>query len=109
VAVALAAGFGLSVTFVRLIFILLTFTSFIGPVLYVALWILIPAEKDGLSPLGRIVNVVETENETDVDARAPGPSSPSIFDRTLAWVKGLFQTPEKSEPPSSNRNPEPSA
>ena len=38
VSIALAEAFGVSVTFVRLGFIVATFISFIGPPLYLALW-----------------------------------------------------------------------
>lgn len=88
VAIALAEAFGLSVTFVRLVFILLTFTNFVGPILYAVLWVLLPAEKGGLSPIGRLLNAVESET----------PGSPSILERAMAWAKGLFGRTEAPPP-----------
>lgn len=76
VSIALAEAFGVSVTFVRLAFIVLTFISFIGPPLYVALWLLLPAEPGGLSPLGRVV--------------AGDHGEPSILERTLRATEGVF-------------------
>jgi len=95
VSVALAKGFELPVTFVRLGFIVLTFVSFIGPILYAALWVILPYEQGGASPLGSLI---------DGDA-----GQPSIFERLLNWVeiaieKGadLFRAKTDPTTPSSS-------
>ena len=78
VAVALAETLGVSVTFVRLVFIVLTFINLIGPVVYVLLWLVLPAESGGASPLGRLF------------AAAPGEDGErSILERLLAEIRGL--------------------
>lgn len=77
VASALAASSGFSVTLFRLGFVLLTFVSFIGPVLYVALWLVLPEEPGGVSPVGRF-----TRELTDEPAGASAP-----FDRFMSWLR----------------------
>ena len=94
VSIALAEAFGVSVTFVRLAFIVLTFISFIGPPLYVALWLLLPAEPGGLSPLGR---VVAGENGEPSILKRAIHATEGVFDRVATWFRG--ETP----PDSSNR------
>lgn len=95
VSIALAEAFGISVTFVRLAFIILTFISFIGPPLYLALWLLLPAEPGGISPLGRFVSgdeggpsILERVIRTTED----------LFARVAAWFRG-------DAPPSESDNP----
>ena len=85
VSIALAEAFGVSVTFVRLGFIVLTFISFIGPPLYLALWLLLPAEPGGLSPLGRVVT--GENGEPSILERAIHATT-DVFDRVAAWFRG---------------------
>jgi phage shock protein C len=59
VAAALAPALGVSVAAVRVAFIVLTFVHFLGPILYGALWLVIPFT----------------------------PGGPSPFERALAWVR----------------------
>ena len=89
VSTALAEAFGISVTFVRLAFIVLTFISFIGPPLYLALWVLLPAEPGGLSPLGRVVT--GENGEPSILERAIHATE-DVFDRVAAWFRG--ETPK---------------
>ncbi len=91
VSIALAEAFGISVTFVRLAFIVLTFISFIGPPLYVGLWLLLPAEPGGLSPLGRVVT--GENGEPSILERAIHATE-DVFDRVAAWFRG--KTPPDS-------------
>ena len=79
VSIALAEAFGVSVTFVRLAFIVLTFVNFIGPLIYVVLWALLPAEPHGLSPLGQLV--------TGKDGGAP-----SIFQQMVDTISGFLES-----------------
>ena len=97
VSIALAEAFGVSVTFVRLAFIVLTFISFIGPPVYVALWLLLPAEPGGLSPLGR---VVAGENGEPSILKRAIHATEGVFDRVATWFRG--ETPPDSSN-SSNR------
>jgi phage shock protein PspC (stress-responsive transcriptional regulator) len=53
VAAALAHPFALPVTAVRVGFIVLTFVTHLGPVIYGALWLLLPFSPGGRSPLER--------------------------------------------------------
>jgi len=62
VAIALAETLGVSVTFVRLVFVVLTFINFLGPVIYVTLWLLLPAESGGASHLAKLFSTVPGEN-----------------------------------------------
>ncbi len=64
VAACLAHNFRVSPTFVRLTFVLLTFVSFLGLVLYLALWAILP----------------------------PAPGQPSAFDRALDAFSKLFHS-----------------
>ena len=93
VSTALAEAFGISVTFVRLAFIVLTFISFIGPPLYLGLWLLLPAEPGGLSPLGRVVT--GENGEPSILERAIHATE-DVFDKVAAWFRG------KTPPDSSN-------
>lgn len=93
VATALAESFALPVTLVRLGFIVLTFMSFIGPVLYVVLWIICPFDPSESAPISRW-----TDGE---------PGAPSIGERLLdwaedaiAWLRGLLQSDTTTTPPS---------
>ncbi|GMR22427.1 MAG: hypothetical protein BMS9Abin37_0776 [Acidobacteriota bacterium] len=85
VSIAMAEAFGISVTFVRLAFIVLTFISFIGPPLYLVLWLLLPAEPGGLSPLGRVV--VGENGEPSILERTIHAAE-DVFDRVAAWFRG---------------------
>ena len=100
VSIALAEAFGISVTFVRLAFIVLTFISFIGPPLYVGLWLLLPAEPGGLSPLGRVVT---GENGEPSILERTIHATEDVFDRVAAWFRG--ETPPDT-PNGSNGDDE---
>jgi phage shock protein C len=79
VAVALAEVLGVSVTFVRLAFVILTFVNFLGPVIYVTLWLVLPAEPGESSPLGKVFAAVPGED-----------GEQSIFERLTAEVRSLY-------------------
>ena len=80
VAIALAEELGISVTFVRLVFVVLTFVNFLGPAIYVTMWLVLPAEPGGSSVLGRLC------------AAVPGDSGKgSIFERLLEEIRCLFR------------------
>ena len=98
VSVALAEAFGVSVTLVRVAFVVLTVTSFVGPLIYGALWILIPL--------------------TPADDWVPAPpgalhaGEPSIAERLVDWARDLservadwFRTTESTTPPSEPPTP----
>jgi len=89
VSIALAEGFGVSVTFVRLGFIVATFISFIGPPLYLALWLLLPAEPGGLSPLGRVVTG-DNGGPSILERAIHGTTD--VFDKVAAWFRGETRT-----------------
>jgi phage shock protein PspC (stress-responsive transcriptional regulator) len=55
VAAAVAPALGVSVAAVRVVFIVLTFVHVLGPVLYGALWLVIPFTPGGSAPLERFV------------------------------------------------------
>ncbi len=100
VSIALAEAFGISVTFVRLAFIVLTFISFIGPPLYLGLWLLLPAEPGGLSPLGRVVT--GENGEPSILERAIHTTE-DVFDRVAAWFRGKTPPDSPNSPNSPNR------
>ena len=80
VAAGLAHSLGISVTFLRLLFIVFTFASFIAPFVYAALWLLMPFEAGGTSPLGRFMRSVGgglDEHEGD----------PSLLERGIHWAR----------------------
>ena len=83
VAIALAEYFGISVTFVRLAFIVLTFLNFAGAFAYVVLWVVLPAEAKGSSPLVRAFSSLGGE------ARADGRS---IFEHWLERLRSFFRS-----------------
>lgn len=97
VSIALAEAFDVSVTFVRLGFIVTTFISFIGPPLYLALWLLLPAEPGGLSPLGRVVT--GENGEPSILERAIHATT-DVFDRVAAWFRGEKNGHNGDEEPS---------
>ena len=80
VAIALAESFGLSVTFFRLFFLVSTVVSFVGPLIYVALWLLLPFEKGGVSPLGQVVGAISSEK----------PGEPAPLERALVWSRQQY-------------------
>jgi phage shock protein PspC (stress-responsive transcriptional regulator) len=97
VAIALAESFGISVTFFRLFFLVSTFVSFVGPAIYVALWLLLPFERGGASPLGGLVGRVYDER--------PGSAAPLArflvwsrqqFDKLAEWFRSRTGTTEKA-------------
>lgn len=61
VAIALAETLGVSVTFIRLVFLVLAFVNFLGLAIYATMWLLLPAEPGGVSPLGRLFAAVPGE------------------------------------------------
>ena len=71
VASALAEYFTISVTFVRLVFVVTAFFNLIGVVAYGALWLLIPELPGGRSPIERGLAALRID---DIDGR-------SLFDR----------------------------
>jgi phage shock protein PspC (stress-responsive transcriptional regulator) len=78
VAIALAEELGVSVTFIRLLFVILTFINLLGPAIYVTMWLVLPAEPGGVSLLGRCF------------AAVPGDSGErSIFERLLERLRTL--------------------
>ncbi len=102
VSIALAEAFGISVTFVRLTFIVLTFLSFIGPPLYLALWLLLPAEPGGLSPLGSFVS---GDNGEPSILETAVQKTEDIFVRVAAWFRGKTP-PNGSDSPRSPDEPQ---
>ena len=100
VAIALAEVLGVSVTFVRLGFVILTFVNFLGPVIYVTLWLVLPAEPGRASPLGKVFAAVPGEN-----------GERSIFERLMEELHSLYgrirdyfrsRQKETPEPPEAN-------
>lgn len=79
VAIALAEALGVSVTFVRVVFIVLTFVNFLGPAIYGTMWLLLPAEPGSVSPLARLFAAVPGDN-----------GERSIFERILKEVRVLY-------------------
>ena len=78
VAIALAEELGISVTFIRLMFVIFTFINLLGPAIYVAMWLVLPAEPGGSSPLGRVFAAVPGDN-----------GEQSIFERLLEELRAL--------------------
>lgn len=74
VAIALAETFGLSVTLVRLLFIITSFINLIGVAAYALLWLTMPEEAGGTSLLGKLVGGVVGES---------GTGEGSIFERVV--------------------------
>ena len=95
VSVALAEAFDVSVTFVRLAFIVLTFASFAGPIIYLALWGLLPAEPGGVCPLGQFVSRKDGEPSILEQLIEQGRV---LFDRVVAWFRA-------SPPPNGSEEP----
>jgi phage shock protein PspC (stress-responsive transcriptional regulator) len=58
VAAAVAHAFALPVTAVRVGFIVLTFVHFLGPMVYGALWLIVPFAPGGVPPIERAVTAV---------------------------------------------------
>jgi phage shock protein PspC (stress-responsive transcriptional regulator) len=104
VAIGIAEAFGISVTFVRLAFIVLTFVSFIGPPLYLVLWLLIPAEPGGPSPLGRVVS--GDDGEASILERAVRATE-EVFARVAAWLRGETPPPESTNGPDEGGGSKP--
>jgi phage shock protein PspC (stress-responsive transcriptional regulator) len=100
VSIALAEAFGISVSFVRLTFVVLSFISFIGPPVYLALWLLLPAEPDGLSPLGRAVT---GDHGTPSILERGIEKIEILFGRVAAWLRG--ETPPASAGATATSNP----
>lgn len=77
VAIGLSHPLGVSVTFLRLLFVVLTFVSFIGPIVYMALWLLLPYEPGGVAPLARVVRSLDGEKGGET----------SLLERGLQWLR----------------------
>jgi hypothetical protein len=76
----LAEELGVSVTFIRLLFVILTFVNLLGPAIYVTMWLVLPADPGGVSLLGRLF------------AAVPGDSGErSIFERLLEGLRSLHR------------------
>lgn len=95
VSVALAEVFDVSVTFVRLAFIVLTFASFAGPIIYLALWVLLPAEPGGVCPLGQFVSGKDGEPSILEQLVEQGRV---LFDRVVAWFRASPPSNGSEEP-----------
>ena len=80
VAIALAEELGISVTFVRLVFVILTFANLLGPAVYVMMWLVLPAESGGASLLGKLFAAVPGDN-----------GERSIFERLLEELRSLYR------------------
>jgi phage shock protein PspC (stress-responsive transcriptional regulator) len=78
VAIALAEAFGVSVTFIRLVFLVLTFVNLLGPAIYGTLWLLLPAEPGRASILARVFAAVPGEKVER-----------SIFERVLEEIRAV--------------------
>ncbi len=110
VAVALAESIGVSVTLVRLTFIVATFVSFIGPAVYVTFWLLLPADRGGSSPLSRVVEAVAGAADGEASLlerlvrRARG-----LADNVIAWFKSKrrLEGDGSSEPTPANGSERP--
>jgi phage shock protein PspC (stress-responsive transcriptional regulator) len=106
VAIALAEALGISVTFVRVGFVILTFVNFLGPVIYVTLWLILPEEPGRASPLGKVISAVPGED-----------GERSIFERMMEELNSLygrmrdfFRSRQKKTPePPNGEAPEPSS
>jgi phage shock protein PspC (stress-responsive transcriptional regulator) len=108
VSIALAEAFGISVTLVRLAFIVLTFLSFIGPPLYLVAWVLLPGEPGEASPWGRLVS--GEPGEPSILERAI-QTTEDLFVRVAAWFRGETPPTESSAPdapptPAKPQNPQ---
>ena len=95
VSVALAEAFDVSVTFVRLAFIVLTFASFAGPIIYLAFWVLLPAEPGGVCPLGKFVSGKAGEPSILEQLLEQGRV---LFDRVVAWFRASPPSNGSEEP-----------
>ena len=91
VSIALAEAFGVSVTFVRLAFIVLTFVNFVGPLIYLVLWVLLPAEPHGQSPLGQLV--VGKDGKTSIFEQIIETIT-GFIESLVAWLRKLGATPQ---------------
>ena len=97
VAVALAATTGISVTLVRLAFLLLTLATGVAPVVYVVLWLVLPNDPGELSPIGRL-----TRRVVDEPAGAPAPLTRFLdwlrpkLSHAGRWLRGERRSPEGS-------------
>jgi len=80
VAIALADELGISVTFIRLAFVILTFINLLGPAAYVTMWLVLPAEPGGASFLGRLFAAIPGDN-----------GERSIFERLLEELRSLYR------------------
>ncbi len=93
VSVALAESFDLPVTFVRLSFIILTFVSFLGPIMYAALWVIFPFEAQGHAPLHRLTH--GDAGESSIAERLLNWAEDAI-----AWLRKLFRGQTRTTPSS---------
>ncbi|HXV63101.1 MAG TPA: PspC domain-containing protein [Vicinamibacteria bacterium] len=77
VAIGLSYSLGISVTLLRLLFIVFTFVSFIGPIVYVTMWLLLPNEPGGPAPLAGLLRSLDGEKGGD----------PSLLERGIQWLR----------------------
>lgn len=77
VAIGLSHSLGVSVTLLRLLFIVFTFVSFIGPIVYVTMWLLLPNEPGGLAPLAGFLRSLDGENR----------GGTSLLERGIQWLR----------------------
>jgi phage shock protein C len=83
VAVAVAHAFAFPVSWVRVGFIVLTFLHFLGPMVYLALWVVLPFQPGGPSLLERGIAAVQAwfpRSGTPPPPRRPANGADSHFD-----------------------------
>lgn len=96
VAIALAEELGISVTFIRLAFVILTFINLLGPAIYVTMWLILPADPGGASLLGRLFATTPRDN-----------GEVSIFERLLAELRSLSRKMQKGLQSQKKKTTEP--
>ena len=84
VAVAVADYLNVSVTLVRLGFLVGIVFNGIGLLAYLALWLMLPAEPGGVTPFGRLVAKLG-------GGRSARPGAASVFAQGVARVRARFE------------------
>ncbi|MGH7858607.1 MAG: PspC domain-containing protein [Candidatus Binatia bacterium] len=88
VASAVAEGLALPLSLVRLGFLILTFVHFLGPILYAALWLVIPFEPGEPSPLASALDRAKETVDFIFHDRDDGPGErPRGHDRNGSSVR----------------------
>lgn len=95
VAIALAEHFAISVTFVRLVFVIAAFINLAGVVAYGLLWFFVPAAPGGRSLLETTVAALRID---DIDGR-------SLFDRLGERLRARFASFRNPPQPPANSGP----